>query len=247
MSEDDFNEESTKKPDRRIVIEHKLKKETGDAIDGEFKKQYDDVVKQRDDYKQIVELSAEKAWRDDVQKFEDERDAFLDLAKDEQKRAEMSKTFEFEDGDPDSFESAKERLANAKIWSGFIEDAITQHGGTVTGGSLRPRGKASLPPSNNSGDADNFKQYIDELYEIKRDPSRSATEKQNADRMLDELFLEVIKGVNVARRRTGRGFADYQVNECPRCGALNQLPRGQNFERCAACGWTLYTRDAPVK
>lgn len=168
------------------------------------------------------------------EKFQDELEEFLNLAQDDEKREEM-RTMIGND---------KEKLANAKIWSNIIKSAVEQGGGTITGVPQRRKGKASLPQGN-EGSVDNYKDYIDELYAIKRDPSRSPKEKQEADHMLDELFMQVIKGINVSRRtHGGAGLASYQINECPSCGALNSMPRGQIFDKCLACGWELYTKDA---
>ena len=177
-------------------------------------------------------MSAESEWEKSVKSFEKERDDFLNLAEDADKREEMSDMFAFESDNPESFEKAKEKLGDAKIWSGYIQSAIEQAGGTVTGINQRaPSGKA--PVRRDVGNSENnFKDYIDELYSIKRDPSKTINQKEKADRMLDELFMEVIKGVNVSRRRIGSGLPDYQVNQCPRCGVLRQSPRGQVFDRC---------------
>lgn len=168
------------------------------------------------------------------EQFKDELEEFLNLADDEEKREEMRKII---GNDP-------EKLNNAKLWSMFIKTGAEQGGATITGVPQRkPKGKAGLPAAP-TGDAANFKDYIDELYGIKRDPSKTDAEKANADRLLDELFMEVIKGINVARRRTGHSLANYQVNQCPECGALSQSPAGMEFENCPACGWTLFAKDA---
>lgn len=228
---------------KTINIVHKFKRETDSNLDKKMEKEIQKISKQRDEYKNILELQAQQSFFDEVQKFESEKNAFLDLCKDESKRSEIESTFDYNPENPESLERAKERLAQAKIWSGFIQDAVTQEGGRVSGGYVKPKGKATINRNVDSAEG-NFKDYIDELYSIKRNASRTPEEKQKADRMLDQLFMEVIKGVNVSRRSKGKGLPSMQVNQCPQCGELVQMPRGHVFDECPECGWRLYSKDA---
>lgn len=234
------------KPDRTINIVHKFKKETGDELDEQYKQQLAKLKKERDDSQNMLALTAEAEYQKEVQKFEAEKEDFLDLCKDEDKRQELVQRFDFDENNPDSFERAKERLSDAKLWSSWIQQAVEGSGGHVTGGSVnrRPSGKASIRRNDNNSVDSNFKTYVDELYAIKRNPAKTEDEKMEADRMLDEMFLEVIKGVNVSRRARGRGLPSMQVNQCPQCQRLIQSPRGHVFDECPECGWTLYSKDA---
>ena len=231
------------KPDKTIVIKHSFEK--GAGFEGGRDETIEALKKQRNDYKNIVSLQAEKEFEKSLEKYSQEREEFLDLVNDQEKRAEMSKILgDVDPEDPFTLDQAVEKLQNARIWSGFIKDAIEQSGGRVTGISRRaPSGKATIQRSQKTG-KDDFKSYIDELYNIKKDPSRTVREKEEADRMLDELFMEVIKGINVAKRRTGRGLAEFQVNECPRCKNLIQMPLGETFDKCIVCGWELWSKEA---
>jgi hypothetical protein len=241
MSEE-YQDDSKKKIDRKIVIEHSFNKGKGFETED-----IEDIKKERDSYKAIVSLSAEKEFETSLAKYNEEREEFLSLVDDPDKRAEMEKILgEVDPEDAFMLDVAVEKLNNAKMFSTWIRQAVEQSGGRVTG--LRaPSGKARIIPqrqSQKTGANDDFKAYIDSLYEIKKDPSRTVREKEEADLMLDELFMEVIKGINVARRRTGRSLPELQVNQCPRCQNLIQMSLGEPFDKCFVCGWELYSKEA---
>jgi len=77
--------------------------------------------------------------------------------------------------------------------------------------------------------------------------SRTEAEKNEANRMIDELFLEMIKGLNVAKQKTGRRFGDWQTWTCPQCKKQILQPRGLPTDSCPDCGWSQYTKGAVVK
>ena len=237
------------KADRIIRIEHRLKQSTEDGLDEQFKEQLAKLKQERDEANSIIALNAEAELRKEAEQFETEKNQFLDLVQDESKRQELEEKFNYIDDlgeiDVDQFERAKDRLSDAKLWSGWIAQGIEQSGGRITGIG-KPSGKAVIrrePYSSGDKSVDDAKQYIDELYAIKRNPSKTEDEKMQADKLLDELFMSVIKGINVAKRRTGRGLGNYQINECPSCHQLIQSPLGVPFNSCPSCGWKLYSNQ----
>lgn len=180
-------------------------------------------------------LIAEKAW-------EDEKKAFLDTIA-EDKREEIEAIL---DKNP-------EKMEDIKLWTKILTSSIEAGGGTVTGikqpdeqiGRRSPSGKAPMIPKQQYEKDSDARQWISDLYSIIKDPSKTRQEKQEANKMIDELMLSMIKGLNVSKRKHGRMFGDWQVNECPKCRKLIKMPRGIEFDRCP-CGWKLWSRESVV-
>ncbi|MCW4015472.1 MAG: hypothetical protein NWF06_03800 [Candidatus Bathyarchaeota archaeon] len=236
---------SQKKADRTIEIKHTYG--NPEAVDDEVKRLRKELASKNS----ILELQATKELEKEVNKFDADLETFLNQVDDEDKKEELEGMFEYDRDDPYDLERVKDKLANAKIWSGLIKAGIEGQGGTVysnDGGRRKYAGKARLQGNGNEPKrdavADNYKQYIDGLYNVVKDPSTTVEQKEKANRTLDSLFGEVIRGLRVARNRTGYATGTYQIDECPNCGALNQGILGTDFEACPVCGWTLFSRDA---
>lgn len=163
------------------------------------------------------------------EKFADEVEEFLSQV-DEDKRDEIRKSIK-----------TKEQLANVKLWTDILSSAVRAGGGTVTGGA--PAGKATIPPSKVK---EGYKDIIDNLYAIKRDPSKTRTQQKAADDMIQELFGELFRGL----KESGK-VANWQMMKCPRCGELLLGSRGTagrlspTLKECPSCGWKPETYIDP--
>lgn len=146
-----------------------------------------------------------------------------------------------------------EKLNDIKLWTEILTSSIEQAGGTVVGikkpeqtEKRKPSGRVPMIPKQQYEKDSDAKDWISGLYEVLKDPSKTKQEKREANRMVDELFMSIIKGFNVAKRRTGRRFGDWQLWECPSCRRVIKQPRGLEPDNCPACGWKLWSREAVI-
>lgn len=96
-----------------------------------------------------------------------------------------------------------------------------------------PAGKATLPPQVTG--YGQYKQIVDELYGILLDPSKTEAEKNEANRKIDELFVQMVKGLREHPQTR------ISISECPQCKALLTA----NAKSCPSCGWQhIKTRSA---
>lgn len=233
---------SQKKSDRVIEIKHTYG--NPEVVDDEVKH----LRKELQSKNQILELQATKELMKETDKFDAELETFLNQVDDEDKKAELEGMFDYDRDDPDELQRVRDKLDNAKLWTGFIKTGIEQQGGTVydNGSRRRYAGKAKLQGGasqpKRDAVADNHKEYIDGLYTVLKDPSSTTEQKERANFTLDQLFGEVVKGLRVAKGRYGHATADWGVAECPQCGTMHQLSTGEILENCGVCGWSLHAK-----
>jgi len=92
-------------------------------------------------------------------------------------------------------------------------------------------GRAVLPQTKEGEvGADSYKAYVDELYNILKDPTKTAGEKEIADKHVNALFLEMTKGM----KSTGQYAHLPPISACPNCGYILSDPEN---ETCPRCGW----------
>lgn len=236
MSEElieELNKEGKKKkkePDYSVEVRH-VEGEKGD--DGDLAQQLAEERKRRKAAENIITIEAEKSWID-------EKEAFLNLVTDPKKRSELDEKI----GDDPS------KLNEIKRLTSFLVTALKGSGVQVTGlpvsdddkpAEKTVSGRATLPQRNQSGGvAETYKDYVDELYEILKDPEKSAKEKKIADQKINELYASMILGIK-SSKATQRGDMPYlpSTSSCPNCGA--QLIG--DLESCPSCGWKLYAKN----
>lgn len=100
-------------------------------------------------------------------------------------------------------------------------------------------GRATLPPDQGAG-ADTYKAYVDELYEILKNPEKTVKERKFADDQINKLFASMLLGIK-SSDATKRGNMPYlpAIATCPNC-------QGQlvgDLEKCPSCGWKLYAKN----
>lgn len=234
-----------------IAGKKQKKKSVDDVPDvNKLQKQLEDEKKRREQLELIVEAEATK-------QFENEKDTFLSLIPDEDKRNELNEKI----GDDPTV------LNQYKMMSSFLTDTLERAGVKVTGKpenddgndedneneeenesddvdesgdedvednddgeEATPAGRAKLPSDNTPVGADTYKAYVDELYEILKDPTKTPQEKQIADKQVNELFGEMLNGI----KATGQLPRLPPVSECPNCGYILSNPE---TETCPRCGW----------
>ena len=166
-------------------------------------------------------LKAKVAERDSqlaliaLKEFETEKEALIEQYRDDLTPEQLQKIEEIE---------TPEQLEGLKTWTGIINKAM-EYG-------KAPSGRATLGEGNPHGSAiERGKAVIDELYNILQDPTKSQREKDEADRRIDELMFEMIKGVHSSQQRGM--FPTFTKTECPQC---HELIEGRATS-CDHCGW----------
>lgn len=184
--------------------------------------------KRREELELIVEVEATKH-------FEDEKNAFLNLIPDEEKRNEIAEKI----GDDPQVLQEYQRMAS------FLASALKGSGVKITGlpeedeeDSYTPSGRATLPQGN-QGVAENYKEYVNELYEILKDPEKSVKERKIADQKINDLFAQMVLGIKARGSRNQDMPYLPPTASCPNCGA--QLIG--DLESCPHCGWRLYAKN----
>ena len=255
----------SKKDDSIKVPEKKVETKT-EEITKTPEKKVDDIIPQLSVKELQTQLEAEKKKRGELEliveaeatkQFETEKTAFLALVPDETKRAEL----ETKIGDnPDALNEYK-RMAY------FMTTMLEQKGVKVTGKEEKPietteetsteettedsteeetiipvvKGKATLQDTDQVGSAENYKAYVNELYEILNDPSKTVKERQMADGEINKLFGSMVLGIK-ASKATQHGDMPFLPASwaCgnPACGT--QLFGDPETTVCHACGWKLY-------
>lgn len=228
---------------RKIIeIQHKGLGELGEQ--GKKPQSREELEKKVKDMEDVLGIQAQQHWKTESEKLTDEVEEFVSQAS-EDKQEELRKNFQFDIEDPDSLNRARDKLANAKMWTNILKSAVEVGGGKVTGTKRAPSGKSTMASPSGGMNA-GMKQWIDTIYGTLKDPSKTPQEKAEANLMADQMVMEMIKGMNIAKQRGGRRFSDWQVFECPRCRKKIIQPRGIPAEECPSCGWKLYARDAVV-
>ncbi len=219
--------------------------------DGKKKKKIaDEVIELRHTYEKPVatnesdlesQLAAEKKRREELEliveveatkHFEEEKNAFLNLIPDEEKRNEVSEKI---GDDP-------EVLREYRKMASFFSTMLQKAGVRVTdneGEEFTPSGRATLPNQNQGSVAENYKEYVDELYDILKDPEKTTKEKKIADKKINDLFAEMVLGIKARGSRNQDMPYLPPTASCPNCGA--QLIG--DLESCPACGWKLFAKN----
>ncbi len=213
------NREPKKKADRTINIVHTLKKKTDKELDDSFFNSPEEEIrtlkKERDDYAQIVQLQAEKA-------FEEEKDAVVAQFPE----SEQEKISDLISDDPDKLEQVKTQLA-------LNPPVIRQT-------SSRPRGKASIPSQRDNAeydvqDGNEYHEIVDDLYKTaKFDPNPMNREKANDQ--IDALFNEYEKGMFEHRHENVK----FTATQCLRCGSILSGVDAERYvagKGCSVCGY----------
>lgn len=247
QNSDDGEEEST----TVTVDDTSTKDDDGKEVPNikEVKAQLAKEKKRREELELIVEAEATKS-------FEKDKTDFLNLIPDENKRNELSEKI---GDDPDSLNQYKMMssfLTDALERAGVTVTGKSENGEENEGGNgeesddanngeseeeetdsedeeeeTTPTGRATLPEGGNKPvGAENYKAYVDELYEILKNPTKTPQEKQIADKQVNELFGEMLRGI----KATGQLPHLPPISECPNCGYILSNPE---TETCPRCGW----------
>jgi len=124
-----------------------------------------------------------------------------------------------------------------------------------------PSGKATISPIKTASETPTFDvekgysdpwiQKISDLYNVIGDPKASAEEKKRANRVLDNLYLEMRKGL---KDRRNKGEIDYVYPKkgrygwtCQACGKANQTnSRPDSGIPCVHCGYKFGVDPVPT-
>jgi len=172
-----------------------------------------------------------------LKEFEGEKKTLIDTVRKDWEtkgleKDEIDKRIKYMDETIDDTDKLKQVLELTKI---FQPPTNAGGGEEVESGdgkpTATPAGKATLPvvPKQYTG----MKGTVDELYNILADPSKTPAEKDEADRRINEMFMEFIKGVRVSQQRGA--FPTFTRTECPQC---HELIEGKATS-CDHCGWKL--------
>lgn len=228
MTEELKKKNAKKQPDYVVEVKHTKDDEPEDLED-----ELTRIKKQKEELELIVEVEATKA-------FEDEKEAFLNLIPDEERRNELDEKI----GDDPEVLQEYQRMTS------FLASALRGSGVKVTGlpeedekDSYSPSGRARLPQNNQGAGAESYKQYIDELYSILQDPEKTAKERKIADGKINQLFLSMISGIKSRGGRNENMPYLPTTSGCPNCG--NTLIG--DIETCNKCGWKMYPRKGAMR
>lgn len=115
----------------------------------------------------------------------------------------------------------------------LLSEGLMREGGVGSGSGI------SVPPPRTGGVRDEYKQVIDELYGILQDPTKSEAEKREADKRIDKLFYEFIRGSKQAGR-----IVHWAKTTCPACGFMIE---GKFAKNCPECGWKQIAIRQPTR
>jgi len=208
--------EELKKKDRDVTITVKHEGLGRDKSEGES-------GRTKEELEAIVSTMAYK-------EFEKQRDEFLSGIKDETKREEMKEKIQ-----------EPEDLERAKLVRDLIVAGVTQHGGHVEGyeneeftEKLPPSTPAkAVASSGKRGSPEDVEQYINELYDVASDPTKTQKEREYAEQMINQLWREIKKGLIKSGKKTIEMLPTMQ---CPKCGTVITSPHGV-IPECGSCGW----------
>ena len=212
--------------------------------------EYEAMKQRAEEAESVVEISA-------VAEFEKQKDDFLSLIPDEEKRKEIG----------DKIGDSPDILAGYQRMTDFLSMSLEKAGVKVTGKSEgnpeektdeKPVDKtddetkdsdkkidskekddsddpirstptdSGIPPEPTTGGAETWKAYVDDLYAVLLDPQKSQAEKKEVNRRLDQLFGEIFRAIKEKQQ-----MPFLSVSQCPNCGAL----LGADTKECAICGW----------
>jgi len=228
MSNNDENETEEEKRERTIYIKH----EGLPTSKGEGSKNVKELKERLEEREAQLSLIA-------LREFETEKEKLLEMVP-EDKKEELSE-----------FVTSPERLETLRKIYPSEEETETR---------TAPAGKATLgiktrtdTPSFDveKGYSDPWIQKISDLYNVIGDPKASAEEKKRANRVLDNLYLEMRKGL---KDRRNKGEIDYVYPKkgrygwtCQACGKANQTnSRPDSGIPCVHCGYKFGVDPVPT-
>lgn len=202
---------------KKILVEHKGLPTKGNSKDNELEKTKATLKEKEDLLKRIA-----------LEKFTKEKDELLEQAKNAGLDSEKLEQISDAIVDPSSLEVTKE-------WVQIISGAL-KTGGNDEKPRKIPTGRAMLQPS---GQYENFRQIVDELYDTVLNPKATQQEKKEANKKISQLFASFIKGQKQRLRQHGSISPVYILN-CPQC---KEVMYGTH---CQSCGYDLPAHEKTV-
>jgi DNA-directed RNA polymerase subunit RPC12/RpoP len=228
LSNEENETEETEKSDKTITIKHEFARK-GKKGESPLIAELREKLQERTDQLSLIALK----------EFEGDKQKLLELVPEDRKE-ELE---EFVDS-PQKLETLR------KIYSAEEEETSTR----------APAGKATLPVKMGSetpsfdvekGYSDPWIQKISDLYNVIGSPKSSAEDKQKAERVLDNLYLEMRKGLKERKNQAQLDYiyprkARYGWN-CQGCGRTNQTnSRPETGIACVHCGYKFGIDPVPT-
>jgi len=216
--------EKNRKKEPSEVIEIRHTDERTPSGEGDLKAQLAEEKRRREELEVIVGIEAEKSW-------EIERDSLLQKVPESRREAIKN----FISDDPEKLNQIKASM----ILQGQIEEDEDESEEKTPSGRARlpeymlppdQRGQVRSPTYSNP----TIQKYSD-LYAILRSPTSTEEQKNEANQILDETFVEIRKGLQSRAKNNPYTLPTGVVTHCWFCGAIVEADLTTGIP-CPYCG-----------